>query len=133
MRYLTHQFAHVETLERARRWLLQAGFDPSQIEAVAEGIPRISVRLKPGQASAVEQIIDAAELSDPEGLPSFWELARQEHVHGHIGVEPESVEESSTASQTFVVGYRVPNERPDLGVTSAEAAMRDAYNDRQWR
>ena len=32
MRYLTHQFAHLETLERARRWLVHAGFDSSQIE-----------------------------------------------------------------------------------------------------
>ena len=76
MRYLTHQFAHLETLERARRWLVHAGFDPAQIHVTIDGIPRIAVLVAPGQAAEAGLIIDAAELADPEGLPSFWDLAR---------------------------------------------------------
>ena len=131
MRYLTHQFAHPETLERARRWLVHAGFDPSQIEAVADGIPRIAIRVSPGESSAAERIIDVAELADPDGLPSFWELARQPHVHTQAALDPAEAGSRSMESRTFVVGYHIPDDRPDQIVDAAALAMRDAYLDRE--
>jgi hypothetical protein len=131
MRYLTHQFAHLETLERAKRWLVQAGFDSSQIEVMTDGIPRIAIRVTPGQAFAAELVLDAVELTDPQGLPSFWDLAHQPHVYTHVesgtgAVAPEQVE-----SRTFLVGYRVPDERPELGSSITAVEMRDAYSGRE--
>ncbi len=35
--YMTHQFAHRETLERACNWLSKLGFDPSRMEIHDEG------------------------------------------------------------------------------------------------
>jgi hypothetical protein len=128
---LTHQFAHLETLQRASRWLVHAGFDSSQIEAVTEGIPTLALRVSPGEAFAAVQIIDAAELTDPEGLPSFWELARQRYVHNTPALEPSKADTTKTETRTFVVAYRVPDDRPELGASSAAVAMRDAYLGRE--
>lgn len=130
MRYLTHQFAHLETLQRARRWLVHAGFDPCQIEAVHEGIPRIAVRVRPGEASAVEQIISVAEMTDPEGLPSFWELARQPHIHSRVGFEGAGVEVQPIESRTFLVGYHLSVEQPQMETSNTAALMRETYRER---
>ncbi len=127
MRYLTHQFAHVETLERARRWLIHAGFDPNQIEVITHGIPRIAVRLGPGQAAEAELVIDAVELTDPQGNPSFWELARQHHVYPNAGVE---ATETSVPRElmTLVVGDHPEGERlKELVDTISEAELREGY------
>lgn len=83
MGYVTHQFANTETLDRARRWLVHAGFDPSQIETITMGAPRIAVRVGSGEAAEASLIIDAAELSDPHGNPSFWDL------RGSVAPEPD--------------------------------------------
>lgn len=129
MSYLTHQFAHPETLERARRWLVQAGFDPSQIEVMTDGIPRIAVKLEPGQAAEAALIIDAVERSDPQGLPSFWDLARQHHIHREQVTVAETPA-SDTDPKSFVIGFRVPDDRPDLGKNVTAIAMRDAFTGR---
>lgn len=131
MSYLTHQFANRDTLDRARRWLVQAGFDPSQIEAIHEGIPRIAVRVGIGQATAAGLIIDAAETTDPQGFPSFWELARQQHIHEKPESGSESTAPLAAECRTFLVAYHVPDERPDLGTSIVAIEMRDAYLDRQ--
>jgi hypothetical protein len=126
MRYLNHHFAHFETLDRARRWLVHAGFDPSQIEVMTDGIPRIAVRVEGGQAAEAGMIINAVELTDPQGFPSFWELATQEHIHNptivgeHKGmpdIEPRS----------FLVGYHRDQEGLEsvAGMTAEE--IRQAY------
>ncbi len=129
MRYLTHSFANLETLDRARRWLVQAGFDPSQIEAITEGIPRIAIRVDAGQAAEASMIIDAAELTDPNGLPSFWDLARQKHIHTAAATAPEPSPTEAEQSRTFVVTYHVPDERPDLGSSVEAVQVRDALQD----
>ena len=64
-----------------RRWLVQLGFDPGQIEIHTDGIPRIAVAVRPEQAAEVEMVINAAELSDPDPWPSFWDIARQSHIY----------------------------------------------------
>jgi hypothetical protein len=130
MRYLTYQFAHLETLERARRWLAHVGFDPSQIEVVTGGIPRITVRVQPGQAAEVARIIDAVELSDPNSFPSFWDLARQEHIHTHQTAPPAEGLPEAVEPRTFLVGYRVPDARSELGTSVIATAMREAYEGR---
>ena len=81
MRYVTHQFTHVETLERARQWLVRAGIDPGRIVAHTNGVLSLAVAVEAGQAAEVQCVIDVAESSDPDGHPSFWELASQRHAY----------------------------------------------------
>ncbi len=130
MRFLTHDFAHVETLERARRWLVHAGFDASQIEVSCEGIPRISVRVDLGQAAEAELIINAAERGDPDGLPGFWDLARIEHLHPHHAAEGIQEMPEQAESRTFVVGFHPQDDRPELQPNVAATAMHEADPDR---
>jgi hypothetical protein len=111
MRNVTHQFAHVETLERARRWLIQAGVDPGRIEAHTKGTPRIAVAVEPGEAAEVQRIIDAAESSDPEGNPGFWDVAPLKHDVPHtdqkagisvVAWRPQDVELEVTQTHTDI-------------------------------
>jgi len=88
--YVTHHFAHCETLDRAERWLLMRGFRPSQIETHREGVPRISVLVSAGQSFEADMIFRAAEANDPDGWPSLWEAARMPHPH-HPVPGPEDV------------------------------------------
>ena len=81
MRYVTHQFAHLETLERARRWLAQAGIDPGRIEARTHGIFSLSIAVEPGESAEVQRIIDAAEFSDPDGSPGMWDVVTEAPRH----------------------------------------------------
>jgi hypothetical protein len=78
MRYLTHQFAHSETLDRARRWLVAAGVSPERMHVHRHGVPSLTVAVEAAEVDGIEMVISAAEHSDPDGLPSFWELARLE-------------------------------------------------------
>ncbi len=80
MRYLTHQFAHVETLQRARRLLVLAGIDPSRIEARTQGILSLAVAVDAGESAEAQCIIDVAESSDPDGHPGIRELASMRQV-----------------------------------------------------
>ena len=95
------------------------------------GVPRIAVRVGSGEAAEASLIIDAAELSDPHGNPSFWDLARQRGPEP--GTEPETRPAIPDAKQSrsFVVGYHVPDERPDLGASTTAIEMRNAFLDRQ--
>jgi hypothetical protein len=133
MRYLTHEFAHLDTLARARRWLVQTGFDPRHIETVTEGIPRIAIRVNAGQAAEAGLIINAAERSDPQGLPSFWDLARQEHIHSAAPATGPGLLPEAARPHTFVVAYRVPDDRSDLESSMTAIAMRDSYEGRPGR
>jgi hypothetical protein len=103
MRYVTHHFAHLDTLSLARRWLVQLGFDPAQIEIHADGIPRIAVAVRPEQAAEVEMVINAAELTDPNAWPSFWDVAQQEHVYPAVGEAAPEVPLPQT--RTSVIGW----------------------------
>ncbi len=130
MRYLTHQFANTETLDRARRWLVHAGFEPSRIEFVSVGVPRIAVKVGSGEAAEASLIIDAAELSDPHGFPSFWDLARRYSLLAKREPEPRPAPLVSREPGSFAVGYRVPDERPELGASTSAVDMRNAFADR---
>jgi len=71
--YFTHHFARPETLTRVHSWLAHLGFKPHQIEMHKEGVPRMTLSIKPSQWSEVSLLIGAVERTDPEGFPSFWE------------------------------------------------------------
>jgi hypothetical protein len=77
--YFTHHFAHRETLSRAHSWLTRLGFNPRQIETHSSGIPRIVMTVAPHRMDVVNMLINAAERTDPDGFPSFWDEARQPH------------------------------------------------------
>jgi hypothetical protein len=127
VRYITHEFAHVETLERAKRWLIEAGLDPSRIEVHTQGIPRLAVQAAPGEAAEIEQIIDAAESTDPQGNPSFWDIARQRHVY------PQSAAPGTTPSEgqseSFVIGWRPLDASREVTQESTETEKQRAYRE----
>lgn len=108
-KYVTHQFAHHETLDRAERWLRQVGIDPGRIEIHREGVPRITVTPAPEQAAQVEMIFKAAELNDPDGWPSIWELARMPHPHVELNSADTVTATSIVTAGPTPVGWHPPD------------------------
>jgi hypothetical protein len=108
--------------------LIQAGFDPSRIEAHTQGIPRLAVAVEPGEAAEVAMLIDAAESSDPDGFPSFLELARR-HIAPRA-VEPVDVVEQPAHASSFVVGWRPVDHDREVIQTTTEMNVREAYERR---
>jgi hypothetical protein len=104
MRFLTHQFAHLETLERARRWLVLAGIEPSRIQAHTHGSIRLAVGVEAGERAEVERVIDVAESSDPDGQPGFWELTSHRNLYPQADAAA-STRGIATHSHSFVVGW----------------------------
>jgi hypothetical protein len=103
--YVTREFAHLETLERAKRWLIEVGFHPSRIEVHTQGTPRMTVAVEPGQADEVERVLDAVASSDPDGSPSFWDHSR--HPLGASKHEkPAALPAEALHSETFDIGWR---------------------------
>jgi hypothetical protein len=77
----------------------------------------------------VELVINAAEESDPDGFPSFWELARQYHFepqaeepHGSPALEPHS--------SSFVVRWRPIDDAREVIQTTTDLHLQEAYADR---
>jgi hypothetical protein len=104
VRYVKHQFAHVETLQRARRWMVQAGIDRSRIEARTQGILSLAVAVEGGESAEVQRIIDVAETSDPDGYPGIWELANRRRVEPQANTATSSVG-TLADSHSFEVGW----------------------------
>jgi hypothetical protein len=115
---VTHQFSHIETLERAKRWLIQAGIDASRIEARTQGILSLAVSVEGGESAEVKQIIDAAESSDPDGSPGIWDAASQRHVYPQSGTA--STSGNVTHSESFVVGWRPQDAALEVTQTDTE-------------
>ncbi len=109
MRYVTHDFAHPETLSRARRWLIQLGFDADHIEVHNEGTPRLALLVPGDRAEEAELLINAAEMTDPDGWPGFWELSQQTHVIASRPEHDDSLEIHQ--AQTTAIGWHPPDER----------------------
>jgi hypothetical protein len=70
--YMTHTFAHHETLSRAHSWLTQLGFHPRH-GTQASGVPRLVIVDEPHRLAAAKMLINAAESTDPDGFTSFWD------------------------------------------------------------
>jgi hypothetical protein len=128
VRYVTHQFSHVETLERARRWLVEAGIDPSRIEAHTHGNPRISVAVEGAEAAEVQFVIDVAESSDPDGSPGIWDLARQEHIHRQ-GVQRTGSPATATQSESMLVGWRPQDADREVIQTDTEVQLQKDFRE----
>jgi hypothetical protein len=128
VRYISHQFAHLETLDRARRWLIQNGIEPSRIEVHTDGIPRLAVAVDAGQFAEVELLISAAESSDPDGNPSFWDLARQKHVYpGPLEASDSAVPEAR--SESFVIGWRPIDSDREVAQATTEIDLQKEYRE----
>ncbi len=125
MRLVTHQLSHIETLERAKRLLIQAGIDASRIEARTQGILTLAVTVEGGESAEVQRIIDAAESSDPDGSPGIWDAASQRHVYPQAGSTPHSA--NATHSESFVVGWR-PQDAA-LEVTQTDTELQKIYRE----
>jgi hypothetical protein len=128
MAYVTRQFTHIETLDRARRWLIQAGINPSHIEAHTQGSLRLTVTVERGEAAEVERVIDAAESSDPDGKPSFWDVARQQHVYPQPET-PGGTPPTPAQSESFVVGWRPVDADREVTQATTETELQKAYRE----
>lgn len=106
-RYITHHFAHVETLDRAERWLRQRGFRPEQIEHHRDGVPWLSVLCSADQCDEAEMIFRVAEAGDPDGWPSFWDLARMPHPV--VGPPPDATATEVVTVHHIPVGWHPPD------------------------
>ena len=104
MHFVTHYFAHPETLCIARRWLIQLGFNPDHIEVSHEGTPRLALMVPDDRLEEAELLINAAELTDPDGWPGFWTLTE----HAQMLAPRMQVDESLAThqAQTTAIGWR---------------------------
>jgi hypothetical protein len=130
MRYVTHHFAHAETLDRARRWLVRAGFDPGRIEAHTRGILSLAVAVEAGESAEAQRIIDAAESSDPDGHPGIWVRASQWDVDPQSETGAATAVATLTESHSFVVGWH-PQDADRDGPDSGLELLRHHQEDRE--
>jgi hypothetical protein len=129
VRYITHAFAHPETLERMQRLLVLAGFDRSRIQVHSNGTPRLAVAVEPGEAAEVHMIIGAVERSDPDGLPSFLNHARGPYVLPTIA-EAALAETPQPRADAFVVGWRPLDDVREVVRETSDLHLREAYLER---
>jgi len=127
VQHVTREFSHIETLDRARRWLIQTGIDPSRIEVHTHGILRLTIAVEAGEAVEVERVIEAAEASDPDGKPSFWDLAQQ-HVYPQAEI-PGGTPANPPHSESFVVGWRPLDSDREVTQVSTETDLQKAYRE----
>jgi hypothetical protein len=109
--------------------LVQAGFDPSRIEVHAHGTPRLAIAVEPGEAAEVERLIDAVEGTDPDGFPSFWDLALVHHFSTPVEALP-SAETPQLQSTSFVVGWRPLDDRREIIQATTDLHLKEAYVER---
>ncbi len=128
MQHVTREFAHLETLERAKRWLIQAGIHPSRIEVHTRGVPRITVEVHSGEAVEVERVLDAAAGSDLEGSPSFWDHARQQHVYPEQP-HPEAPAANPAHSESFVIGWRPQDPDREVSQESTDVERQKTFRE----
>ena len=117
MRYLTHEFAHGESVDRARRWLIQAGIAPDRIRVHHHGVPRLTVAAEASEVDGIELVIHAAERCDPEGLPGLWDLP---HVHEECEDVVATPEVSPTPRVPSSFSLAWHPDRPAVEETTAE-------------
>jgi hypothetical protein len=127
--FVTREFVQIETLERAKRWLIEVGFHPSRIELHTHGTLRITVTVEPGQGDEVERILDAVAASDPAGSPSFWD--HSQHSHDPQPGKPAPADPGALRSESFEIGWRPTN--PDLEVTQISTEIEKQKEFREGR
>jgi hypothetical protein len=126
--FVTREFAHLETLERAKRWLIEVGFAPSRIELHTHGTPRITVSVEAGQADEVERVLDAVASSDPQGTPSFWEHSQHNPGKEHAA-KTEPPAPGALHSETFDIGWRPLDPAREVTQTTTEIEKQKNYRE----
>jgi hypothetical protein len=126
--YVTREFAHAETLERAKRWLIEVGFPPSRIEVHTHGTFRITVHVEAGQGAEVERVLDAVAAGEPDGAPSFWDHTHHHHSGPEQGV-PAAPEAGPLHSETFDITWRPVDASSEVTQTSTEIEKQKAYRE----
>jgi hypothetical protein len=128
MAMVTRQFTHIETLDRARRWLIQAGINPNHIAAHTHGHLRLTVSVAQGFAAEVERVIDAAIGSDPDGNPSFWDVAGHHHVYPQTpSAAPAPA--GTGPSESYVIGWRPLDADREVTQASTETERQKDYRE----
>jgi hypothetical protein len=113
MHYVTHHFAHSETLARARRWLIQAGVAPDRILVHEHGTPRITVAAEPTEVDSIQMIVRIAGMNDPEGLPGFWDVPH-EHPADHTVREEAASSPAPLHPSSFPLAWHAVDGAPDV-------------------
>jgi hypothetical protein len=115
-RFVTHLFAHAETRDRAERWLRQIGFQPTEIESSRSGLPWIAVACAGDRAAEAAMVFRAAETGDPDGWPSFWDVARMPHpAPAPPTDEPTATTTRDASARGFPMRWRPLDARPPQG------------------
>ena len=128
MGFVTREFAHLETLERAKRWLIEVGFAPSRIEVHTHGTLRMTVAVESGQADEVERVLDAVAAGDPQGSPSFWDHSQPHHADvKHAKAEPPA--SGPIHSDTFNIGWKPLDPDREVTQTSTETEKQKAFRE----
>jgi len=126
VRYVTREFAHLETLERAKKWLIEVGFHPSRIEVHTQGTPRMTVAVEAGQADEVERVLDAVASSDPDGSPGFWDHSKQHIDTNQAKPLPPA---GAIHSETFHITWRPLDADREVTQTSTEVEKQKTYRE----
>jgi hypothetical protein len=83
--FLSHRFGSLDTLARARYWLIRHGFEVTSTESESHDVSRLSLKVDFSQMSAALALIDSIEQSDPEGWPGFLTPSKTIHARGDQG------------------------------------------------
>ena len=102
--YLTHTFAHRETLSRALFLADALGFHPRQINAPSVHIPRLMIPVEPDRLAAAQMVINAVESADADGFPSFWDKA-ETHFGPPIEFHQDMASAQDTKPHSSVIGW----------------------------
>lgn len=127
MRYLTYPFAHSETLDRARRWLIDAGVAPDRIRVHHHGVPMLIVAAEAAEVDGLKMVIRAADASDPDGLPGLWDLARIHHNDPHLADEA-AIPITPARSASFPLAWEAVDSARDENMLS-QVELQRAYRE----
>ncbi len=74
MSMTTHRFHSVQTLARAQEWMGYIGIPGDRIEVSSTGLPSMTVQTEFSRLPEVEMVINAVEMTDPEGWPALGDF-----------------------------------------------------------
>ena len=129
MGYVTREFAHLETLERAKRWLIEVGFHPSRIEVHTHGTPRITVSVEAGQADEVERILDAVAIERSRREARASGTTAQHHARPEASASRRRPTPDALQSESFDIGWRPLDPDRDVTQISTEIEKQKAYRE----
>jgi hypothetical protein len=89
--WLTHRFGSVETLERARYWLTQRGFEVARSDSPEHDETRLAMSLDLSEVSAALALIDSIERADSKGWPSVFDRPTTLHLQAGDKANPKEL------------------------------------------